>query len=636
MSILTLSYRHPLFNDLRQAISDIDWQANVEHLYSGQGSYHEYYKTLDVDLVTIDKRDTRVHGEDDVYVGYDGKKHVFKHGDYRISVRDPANRKFLFVSHLPAEYEFKDMFNVVDNMIKQEAERQGIPMKKQKDGPYIQYSSYPDLLVWSLDLHKRNVRQSGLRISSNPELNTGIIDNSGKLWPFDKYTPGWGNHGNLLNTIEKLDADVDDGYVRVGAYGDMWWFGFEGLVSNDAIQTIEDTLLFYSNRIIKFEIDDYGIFLMDDFLESGQKLQEFIRHGSPHMSSSGIFTSLKFSSIPISISNLIKMYNKYRKGHDYTKEAWLAREQVIDAAKQIVEGTRDFHTKMEDYLQSEEEKYKAQHGVPMPETVWWILRDEFESDYIRDIPYSYGLDVRELENRMAELETARTEFDILVGVDKILNVMHDTGRVMELVVPEDWQHEWNQLLDTLDDIRDWGTKHEQRRTGSNLALTSSKRLINYVKSKIHGRNRNENGVQHMEDTGYRQTSLGLKESYVHTDWSAVAQDTLNTAHSVTNRLPDVEGELELHMNVVYNRYRGSNVATVSVLVTLDDSEYTLTKLQSPSKKGLVDDVRNVRQMFIDALMGLVPDVQVNKKRISPSDLGTVNVRRIADITVRGK
>jgi hypothetical protein len=503
MSILALSYRLPIADDLRQAIANIDWQGVVQYLYESKGRVNA---TFYANIVIIDKKSSWISGPNDVYVDEGGDLTKFKPDESRVSVYDPANREFLLVSPIPAEYEFDDVVNIINTLVEQEATRQGIPLKKRKDGVYFDLRRLDsDLWVCSLCLHGSNVKRSGLYFKNNIKTYSTTTIERGIIFPDGSLAVGPENHAEIIDREYDLEK-VEHAYKVFYDEMDVYNYLMDEILSGGGLRFV-----FRGGKEVYIETYSY-----DNILNNLNVLEEYIVNGT-----------------------MLSADNEISVIAEITAPSWTTSGPPT--------------------------------GVGFTTTV-----RHFKRDMVAKLRPTSGDATVEKERR-------------------------------------------KQYLDEL-----W----RRRETHS---LSKHKRLIAYIKPKLH----NKYGTQYMEPTKYldSQSSLGLKQSYVHTDWSAVASDIATVAQSVVDRITAPSGSLELYMNVVYNKYRGSNVATVSVSVAADDSEYSITKLQSPSKKGLVDDVRNVRQMFVDALAGQVHDVQVDKKRISPSDLGTVNIRRIADISI---
>lgn len=162
---------------------------------------------------------------------------------------------------------------------------------------------------------------------------------------------------------------------------------------------------------------------------------------------------IKMSTLFPTRNQILKLYNKYAKGYEYTKEAWEVREKTLYAAKTLYQATKDIR----DFGRKTEKK--DPDGNLVVERI-----DKMD----RPSNISGAVSLYELRPAIEKLENANTDFSILVAIDHIFNIMHDMGPILTNLIHQNfntWQgdEEWDTFKQTLDEIRDWGTKSDPRK-----------------------------------------------------------------------------------------------------------------------------------------------------------------------------
>jgi hypothetical protein len=164
---------------------------------------------------------------------------------------------------------------------------------------------------------------------------------------------------------------------------------------------------------------------------------------------------------------ILKLYNKYRTGHDYTKEAWDMKYKVIDICNHIFEAYLRMlkmdreHEKQRDRLRKE---YIGREDNPEYRAKQRILEEKINRnwDKFTDENRTTGREdtVRRLKYHIKNLEGATEPFDILLALDKIFNVIHDRGPILEIMLRNYYgtsEESIRELLGIFDQVRDLGT-----------------------------------------------------------------------------------------------------------------------------------------------------------------------------------
>ena len=144
----------------------------------------------------------------------------------------------------------------------------------------------------------------------------------------------------------------------------------------------------------------------------------------------------KVSTLLPTKNEILKLYNKYRKGYDYTKEAWEMKDKVLYAAKELIERSK---------------KYQAiEDSEEYPGDYWRKHKDQLI--YVTEL-------WKNVELSAMNLERTKDPFDILVAIDHIFNLLHEQGFILTGLV-DGWNYstdegEVGKFLETLNQIRDW-------------------------------------------------------------------------------------------------------------------------------------------------------------------------------------
>ena len=152
--------------------------------------------------------------------------------------------------------------------------------------------------------------------------------------------------------------------------------------------------------------------------------------------------------------DILKLYNKYRKGYDYSKEAWNVRSQLLLACYSVIASSHDFDKLNDTWVKDQKNKDI----------------DKAVSDFL-DVGEAQGISftgndeaLKEFEQEVKKLQNTKgDEFSILCAIDRVLNVMHDRGEMVGLLLrTEIWdESELQGFMATLDTIRDWGTSSDK-------------------------------------------------------------------------------------------------------------------------------------------------------------------------------
>ena len=168
----------------------------------------------------------------------------------------------------------------------------------------------------------------------------------------------------------------------------------------------------------------------------------------------------KVSTLLPTPAEILKLYNKYRKGYDYTKEAWEMKDKVLYSSKLLLKRSMEVGKKLDEFLEENPladvndffDKYTTRFLIGNREwnqEVWKLLQDAIST-----------------------LQRAKDPFDILVAVDHIFNIYHDSGPILQGLLngygqyrsygpPEEIknfdkeQQEVENFIATLNQIRDW-------------------------------------------------------------------------------------------------------------------------------------------------------------------------------------
>ncbi|MFA5396340.1 MAG: hypothetical protein WC346_10070 [Methanogenium sp.] len=165
---------------------------------------------------------------------------------------------------------------------------------------------------------------------------------------------------------------------------------------------------------------------------------------------------------------ILKLYNKYRTGHDYTKEAWDMKYKVLDICNSIFEAyVRMLKLERESEKQRAdlEKKYIGQENNPEYREKQRKLLDKIDADwnkFTNEVRTTGRADsLRRLKYHAKSLENATDPFDILLALDKVFNVMHDQGPMFGIMLQRAMsmsEEDIQELLSVFDQVRDLGTK----------------------------------------------------------------------------------------------------------------------------------------------------------------------------------
>ena len=163
---------------------------------------------------------------------------------------------------------------------------------------------------------------------------------------------------------------------------------------------------------------------------------------------------------------VLKLYNKYRTGHDYTNEAWDMKYKVLDICNHIFEA----HAKMQ-RMETEQgrtrdklyNKYKErnQEFIDEMHKVERKIDREWENFVNENRTTGREDSLRRLKYHAKSLENATDPFEILLALDKVFNVIHDRGPVFQMMLQRAYSmsdDSVQELLSIFDQVRDLGTK----------------------------------------------------------------------------------------------------------------------------------------------------------------------------------
>lgn len=169
--------------------------------------------------------------------------------------------------------------------------------------------------------------------------------------------------------------------------------------------------------------------------------------------------NLKFSMARFPTPNqLLKLYNKYKKGYDYTKEAWEVREKVLYGVDMLIRNVEDWAQKERNLRKEvgyDSDEYNTQFDY-MWDRFYEEMRKKHPNTPFTGQPKRF---ITRLKALTDSLRRQKDPFNILVGIDKILNVIHDQGPIGVMLIhglnstAETGQAD--KLMETLNTLRDW-------------------------------------------------------------------------------------------------------------------------------------------------------------------------------------
>lgn len=148
---------------------------------------------------------------------------------------------------------------------------------------------------------------------------------------------------------------------------------------------------------------------------------------------------------------ILRTYNKYRKGYEYTRDVWELRDKTLEAGEAFIHNSREFERLFSYICEAERVKDNEQ-----------LLRlDKISEEFLekcRNLCSGRCDFLPWLRHRLTELQHAHGDFNILVAIDKVFNVLHDRGPVGEQMI-KGYGRLDDAVIDeffiTLNTIRDW-------------------------------------------------------------------------------------------------------------------------------------------------------------------------------------
>lgn len=140
---------------------------------------------------------------------------------------------------------------------------------------------------------------------------------------------------------------------------------------------------------------------------------------------------------------ILTVYNKYRKGYDYSNDVHKLRSLVLPLAKAMADNSQEYYDSAW--------FWSVSPNVP-PEQGKFFAR-------VGTLVSGQGPDwVNGLRRLIAQLKTAKTDQQMLVAIDLVFNYIHDQGPILTHMVGGRDKDDYDRvmaLMDTLDSLKDW-------------------------------------------------------------------------------------------------------------------------------------------------------------------------------------
>lgn len=154
---------------------------------------------------------------------------------------------------------------------------------------------------------------------------------------------------------------------------------------------------------------------------------------------------------------MLKTYNKYRKGYEYTKEVWELRELVLPLAVSVYVNSVNFK-RLYNYM-----TYKEHYD---DDYKFWERRENKFLDGCNGLVTGSFRILVTIKHAIERLAKAKTDFDVLCAVDCVFNIMHDDGAIGKHMVTINgkewneysyttWHAKFEEFRKTLNTLRDW-------------------------------------------------------------------------------------------------------------------------------------------------------------------------------------
>jgi hypothetical protein len=153
---------------------------------------------------------------------------------------------------------------------------------------------------------------------------------------------------------------------------------------------------------------------------------------------------------------ILKTYNKYRKGYDYTKEVWELRELMLPLAVAYYVNSQHFHKLY---------RYQTYRGNSSKANRYWEQISERFSDGCDGLLTGSDDILPTLQKAIQRLTQAKVDFDVLCAIDQVFNIMHDDGSIGKYMVTihgkaligatTNWENKFHMFIETLNTLRDW-------------------------------------------------------------------------------------------------------------------------------------------------------------------------------------
>ena len=156
---------------------------------------------------------------------------------------------------------------------------------------------------------------------------------------------------------------------------------------------------------------------------------------------------------------ILRTYNKYRKGYEYTKEVWELRDLVLPLAVAYYVNSVHFERLFECMTY----KDGCDTEANVKNYKFWEEREDRFLNGCNGLCTGSEELLPIIKEAVKKLHQAKTDFDILCAVDRVFNIMHDDGSIAKYMVTINgkpcrdttWENKFEAFIATLSTLRDW-------------------------------------------------------------------------------------------------------------------------------------------------------------------------------------